>query len=104
MMYDTKPFLPIPMMCGDCEFPLQSTRRGEFVACPDHGNFVDQTPHYSRYGGFVVVDRESLWEAWVTTLEQISMMDIPYTPEIYNWIMCTNENLLDEEDEDEDDV
>ena len=43
------PFGP-PMMCPDCKMKMQSRYRGEFVQCPC-GNFVDQTGHYSRYGG-----------------------------------------------------
>ena len=45
------PFGP-PMMCPTCKTKLQSRYRGEFVRCPC-GNFVDQTGHYSRYGGSI---------------------------------------------------
>ena len=41
-----------PRMCPDCGARLQSKRPGEFVSCGCPTEcFVDQTPHYERYGG-----------------------------------------------------
>ena len=62
-------FAPILMKCGECEEPLQSAYPGQFVSCPGHGNFVDQTQYYSRYGGDVEVDRDAMQEAWLKALE-----------------------------------
>lgn len=45
---------PPPVMeCGVCNQLLQSMFPGAFVMCKCEASFVDQTPHYSRYGGKV---------------------------------------------------
>lgn len=64
----SKKFTPALLMCGmpDCEYPLQSSYPGQFVACPIHGSYVDQTSHYTRVGGAVVVDRVAMKEAYWT--------------------------------------
>ncbi len=65
---DWNPQLCICEECGDW---LQSSYPGEFVACDCGASFVDQTQHYSRYGGSVMPyepDAEELLalykEAW----------------------------------------
>lgn len=49
-----------PVMCRKCCTMIWSDRSGEFVSCECGAIYVDQTPHYARYGGdpgdFVLLD------------------------------------------------
>jgi hypothetical protein len=44
-------FKPHLCQCAECDSVLQSAYPGQFVQCQCGMSFVDQTPHYSRYGG-----------------------------------------------------
>lgn len=44
-------FNPPLCQCLICDTKLKSSYQGEFVSCECGESFVDQTAHYSRYGG-----------------------------------------------------
>jgi hypothetical protein len=46
-------FNPEKSQCGICESVIVSSYPGQFVRCKCGASFVDQTYHYSRYGGAV---------------------------------------------------
>jgi hypothetical protein len=46
-------FSPELCQCSICDTILRSEYPGQFRQCECGESFVDQTPHYSRYGGAV---------------------------------------------------
>jgi hypothetical protein len=107
MIKSDKPFTPILMMCGDCGHLLQSTYRGQYSACPEHGNAVDQTDLYSRYIGDVEIDRDAMAEVWEDTSEQSIRIEDGDIPSALAWFEEMEDSWGEDadcwlEDEDED--
>lgn len=94
-------FRPIPMMCGECQHPLQSTYPGEFVICAEHGSFVDQTFFYDRYGGAVLMDEEAIRECWDVAKKKLThKKSLMNNPRVIIW-METIEDLWEEAEEED---
>lgn len=92
-------FAPILYMCDvdGCGHPLQSRYSGEFVSCPDHKTFIDQTSHYIRCGGDVELDIEAMAEAWNYTRRLEWWLPVDGDLEsVYNWLE-EMDNIWEEE-------
>ena len=50
-------FIADQYYCGECGYPLKSEYEGHFSHCPEHGNAVDQTKHYTRCIGHVTQEK-----------------------------------------------